>query len=76
MTAKYSECPIPRLGRTRNVDLNHTTGKCIVFIVSDDYIGCSYIEHLIDPLHQSNTDMAVCVYYLEKEIKHTRGRPR
>lgn len=79
-TAKYYECPTSGPSSARNLGLDHATGKYIAFIDSDDYVDCNYIEHLVESLHQSNTDMAVCGYYLEKEnykeIKHTRGKPK
>lgn len=79
-TAKYYECPTPGPGSARNLGLDHATGKYVAFIDSDDYVDRNYIEHLVESLHQSNTDMAVCGYYLEKEnykeIKHTRGKPK
>lgn len=48
------------LSSARNAGLDVITGNYISFIDSDDYIAQTFIENLLNALHNDNSDFAMC----------------
>lgn len=46
----------------RNVGLVHATGKYLMFLDGDDYLGNQYIEQLVEVAMQSNAELVICGY--------------
>lgn len=55
------------LSDARNVGIKNSTGEYLSFIDSDDYIDKDMIECLYNAITDTNSDIAVCGKYIEKE---------
>lgn len=66
-------------GIGRNVGLENSTGKYIVFIDSDDFVTPDYLEKLHRACEDNDADVAICnfaFYYPEKnKIKDKKEKP-
>ena len=54
------------LSAARNAGLDVATGDYIMFVDSDDWLELTAIEQLYSAIASSETDIAVCKYYVEK----------
>lgn len=57
------------VSNARNIGINNSKGKYIVFIDSDDYIDKLYIEKLITSKLKNNTELCLCGYYKVQDKK-------
>lgn len=46
----------------RNIGLAYTTGKYIVFLDGDDYLGKEYIKQLVETAKKENSELVICGY--------------
>ena len=53
------------LSAARNTSIKHASGDYLTFIDSDDYVEPKMIEHLVNAIHDTKADIAVCSF---KEI--------
>ena len=61
----------------RNIGINHSNGKYISFVDSDDYIDQDMLSKLVNCLKEKKSDISICNYYpntfdffeLDKKIK-------
>lgn len=54
---------------TRNIGINESTGKYIMFIDADDYIALDYIEKMLENMQEHNCDLIVSGY---TELKNNK----
>ena len=59
---------------TRNVGINNSNGKYILFVDSDDFIDKKMIKTLYKTIVSDNSDIAICdfIYYTEKTKKNNK----
>lgn len=55
------------LSGARNTGLEHSSGKFIIFIDSDDFIEDKMIEILYQNIKETDSDVSICGYYQVKE---------
>lgn len=55
------------LSDARNAGLDMSTGECIVFVDSDDYINNTMIENLYNGINKYDADISCCAKCLENE---------
>ena len=56
------------LSAARNTGIEHSVGRYIAFIDSDDFIAPTYLEKLYNACEENNADMSYCgfTYYIDK----------
>lgn len=50
------------LSAARNVGINNSTGKYLVFVDSDDYVDNMYLNDLYEDITKNNNDISICSY--------------
>ncbi len=65
------------VAQARELGLKFSHGDYIAFIDSDDYVDPRYLEKLLEAIRQSDSDVAVCQYYIvnKSRLKKERQRP-
>lgn len=48
------------LSSARNYGLNFFKGQYVVFVDSDDYLDCNFLEKLLNSIVENNSDISVC----------------
>ncbi len=64
---KYIKNKNQGIGKTRNIGIEKSSGKYIMFIDSDDYIEKNTCEELFKKAEKDNLDMVICDFYREDE---------
>ena len=53
----------------RNIGISKASGDYIVFVDSDDFLDSEFLYKMIKCLKKNNSDMAICNFYPNREIK-------
>lgn len=56
-------------GVARNRAIKYATGKYILFVDSDDYLGTNYIEEMVECAEENNSELVIAGYTLVYEDK-------
>ena len=51
------------VAETRNVGLDNSSGKYIIFVDSDDFINCDLVMYLFNDIREKKADISICGYY-------------
>lgn len=57
------------IGASRNIAINNSEGKYLLFVDSDDYIELDMVEQLYDKIESEQADIAVCDFSIENKKK-------
>lgn len=61
------------IGYSRNVGIEKSTGKYLVFIDSDDYVELNFLELMFKKAEKDNLDIVVCDY-IEENIENNKQK--